>query len=181
MSGDDLEPRGRVRAMSGSKKPIITIGATTEMSFVLSMSKLAPQTKVGFVCLGRRGGQWMADKAQEAGMTHIEAIVAGTNDPEKPAASLAGKRRRLWLGSGILTYYRQLHLIRPLRFRSSWRKAVRSCLIKLASIAHKGTYKKTSYPGFLIGAANRGLPPHKLYSFEARTKMSDNGDGDPDC
>lgn len=24
----------------------------------------------------------MADKAQEAGMTHIEAIVAGTNDPE---------------------------------------------------------------------------------------------------
>lgn len=71
-----------VRAMSGSKKPIITIGATTEMSFVLSMSKMAPQTKVGFVCLGRRGGQWMADKAQEAGMTHIEAIVAGTNDPE---------------------------------------------------------------------------------------------------
>lgn len=71
-----------VRTIVGSKKRLITIGATPEMSFLLNIARLAPHTKVGFVCLGRKGGQWMAEKAKDAGITHIEPRVVGVNDPE---------------------------------------------------------------------------------------------------
>ncbi|HZG86528.1 GntR family transcriptional regulator [Paenibacillus sp.] len=71
-----------VKQMVGAKKSVITIGATVDFSLLLEIAKLSPGTKVGFVCLGQKGGQWMARRAMDAGIGHIEAVPAGTNDME---------------------------------------------------------------------------------------------------
>ncbi|WP_199615899.1 GntR family transcriptional regulator [Paenibacillus alkalitolerans] len=72
-----------VKDLVGTKKNIITIGATIDFSLLLDIAKLSPGTKVGFVCLGQKGGQWMAERAKDAGIKHIDPVIAGTNDMEQ--------------------------------------------------------------------------------------------------
>lgn len=69
-----------VQALIGNKKPIITIGATVDLRSLMEIANFAPGTKVGFVCLGKRGGEWMVDRAQDAGVSHVELLSAGFHE-----------------------------------------------------------------------------------------------------
>lgn len=61
---------------------IYTIGASVDMSALLDMVKLKPKSKVTFVCLGKAGAKWMANRVQEAGISNIHLQISSTNDSE---------------------------------------------------------------------------------------------------
>lgn len=65
-----------------SKKPIYTIGATLSPIDLINIAKLKEGTKVAFICLGDRGGQWMEKRVKEAGIDHIDSIAAGMKESE---------------------------------------------------------------------------------------------------
>lgn len=60
--------------------PLLTIGAVVDFTLLLEIAKLVPGSKVAFICLGQQGGQWMAQRVKEAGITQIESIEAGLQD-----------------------------------------------------------------------------------------------------
>lgn len=65
------------------KKPVYTIGATLSVIDLMNIAKLKEGTKVAFICLGDRGGQWMARRVEEAGINHIVSVAGGMNEREK--------------------------------------------------------------------------------------------------
>lgn len=73
----------------GSEAKIVVIGATVETASLLAIARMEPGTKVGFVCLGRSGGQWMASRVAEAGITQITPSCCGMNEPDELARTLA--------------------------------------------------------------------------------------------
>jgi DNA-binding transcriptional regulator YhcF (GntR family) len=78
-----------VRALlTGFEARIVTIGAAVHAPTLLEIAKLAPGTKVSFVCLGKAGGQWMASRVKEAGIAQIEAESFGLDDKASLASSL---------------------------------------------------------------------------------------------
>ncbi|MCY9658938.1 GntR family transcriptional regulator [Paenibacillus chondroitinus] len=62
---------------------VIVIGATLEASQLLEIAKLQAGTHVAFVCLGRTGGEWMANRIREAGIHQLHVDIAGMNEPER--------------------------------------------------------------------------------------------------
>ncbi|MFC3885657.1 GntR family transcriptional regulator [Bacillus songklensis] len=64
-------------------KKILTIGATAEMPLMIDIAKMEPGSKVGFVCLGNKGGQWMSQRVQDAGISQIVSMPRGTSNHEK--------------------------------------------------------------------------------------------------
>ncbi|MDK8182214.1 winged helix-turn-helix domain-containing protein [Paenibacillus sp. UMB4589-SE434] len=77
-----LNHEQEVQALIGDKHELIVLGAAVEFNALLDLSKLQAGTKVGFVCLGLKGGQWMAAKAEEAGIDHIVTIPLGIDHPD---------------------------------------------------------------------------------------------------
>ncbi|WP_309122502.1 GntR family transcriptional regulator [Paenibacillus sp.] len=67
-----------------SDKPLrlVTIGATADISVLLDIAKIEAGSKIAFVCLGKRGGQWMAERVEAAGIRHFDISAAGTDDKE---------------------------------------------------------------------------------------------------
>ncbi|NHN32662.1 GntR family transcriptional regulator [Paenibacillus agricola] len=61
---------------------VIVIGATIEASLLLEIAKLKQGTHVAFVCLGKIGGEWMANRIREAGINHFHLEAMGMNDSE---------------------------------------------------------------------------------------------------
>lgn len=64
-------------------KKVLVIGATVDTSFLLEIARLKPDTKVSFVCLGKSGGEWMASRVNDAGITQIRSDVIGLDEPEQ--------------------------------------------------------------------------------------------------
>ncbi|WP_409341498.1 GntR family transcriptional regulator [Paenibacillus sp. MBLB4367] len=62
---------------------VLVIGATTEISFLLEVARLETGSKVSFACLGNAGGQWMAKRVEDAGITQIESNGVGLDNPER--------------------------------------------------------------------------------------------------
>ncbi|MZQ85973.1 GntR family transcriptional regulator [Paenibacillus sp. 5J-6] len=62
---------------------VIVIGAILEASKLLEIAKLQPGTHVAFVCLGRTGGEWMANRIREAGVHQLHVEIVGMNEPER--------------------------------------------------------------------------------------------------
>ncbi|MDQ0061697.1 GntR family transcriptional regulator [Paenibacillus harenae] len=77
-----LNHSDEVHKLTGTRKTVLTIGATIDFSLLLEIAKLSSGSKVGFVCLGQKGGQWMAQRVKEAGVQHIEYSALGTNNPQ---------------------------------------------------------------------------------------------------
>ncbi|RED61841.1 GntR family transcriptional regulator [Cohnella lupini] len=61
---------------------IMVIGATIEASLLLDIAKLKQGTRVAFVCLGKTGGEWMANRIREAGINQVEFETMGMNEHE---------------------------------------------------------------------------------------------------
>lgn len=68
------------KLFSSYDKRVLSIGATTEMSLLLEISKLQPKSEVSFVCLGKMGGQWMANRVQDAGISQINTSAIGVDN-----------------------------------------------------------------------------------------------------
>ncbi|WP_110932929.1 hypothetical protein [Paenibacillus bouchesdurhonensis] len=62
-------------------KPLLTIGAAN-ISTLLDISKMDKGSKVAFVCLGKQGGQWMAESVKSAGIMQIESKAFGIDDKQ---------------------------------------------------------------------------------------------------
>jgi len=62
---------------------VIVIGATIEASLLLEIAKLKQGTRVAFVCLGKTGGEWMANRIREAGINQLQLETIGINDPNQ--------------------------------------------------------------------------------------------------
>jgi DNA-binding transcriptional regulator YhcF (GntR family) len=62
---------------------VIVIGAILEATELLEIAKLQAGTHVAFVCLGRTGGEWMAGRIREAGITQLHVEIVGMNEPER--------------------------------------------------------------------------------------------------
>jgi len=65
------------------EKKIVVIGATIEMPALLGIAQMKPDSEVGFVCLGRAGGQWMASGVHDAGITQIHPHAVGMDEQEQ--------------------------------------------------------------------------------------------------
>ncbi|WP_028547782.1 GntR family transcriptional regulator [Paenibacillus sp. UNC451MF] len=72
-----------VRGLVGARKQVITLGATVDFGVLMDVAKRSKGSQVGFVCLGLKGGQWMAQKAADAGIEHIVSVPLGMNDEVK--------------------------------------------------------------------------------------------------
>lgn len=62
---------------------IIVIGATIEPSVLLEVAGLKQGSHVIFACLGKTGGEWMANRIREAGIQQIQFDTLGLNEPER--------------------------------------------------------------------------------------------------
>ncbi|QGQ97336.1 GntR family transcriptional regulator [Paenibacillus psychroresistens] len=62
---------------------VIVIGATIEAPLLLEIAKLKKDTHVAFVCLGKTGGEWMANRIREAGINQLHLETLGMNDRER--------------------------------------------------------------------------------------------------
>ncbi|CAM4178110.1 GntR family transcriptional regulator [Paenibacillus endophyticus] len=62
---------------------VIVIGATIETSLLLDIAKLKQDTHVAFVCLGKIGGEWMANRVREAGINQLHFETMGLNEHER--------------------------------------------------------------------------------------------------
>ncbi|TFE23463.1 GntR family transcriptional regulator [Cohnella luojiensis] len=62
---------------------VIVIGATIEASLLLEIAKLKQGTHVAFVCLGKTGGEWMANRIREAGINQLHFEIIGMNERER--------------------------------------------------------------------------------------------------
>ncbi|MFC4098809.1 GntR family transcriptional regulator [Paenibacillus xanthanilyticus] len=69
--------------------PVEVIGATLDPAGLLQLARLEAGTRVGFACLGRSGGQWMATRVEEAGITQIVPSVLEAREKAFPADMLA--------------------------------------------------------------------------------------------
>ena len=69
-------------------KKVLVIGATVDTSFLLEIARLQPDTAVGFVCLGKTGGEWMARRVFDAGITLIHSDVFGLDEHKRLADTL---------------------------------------------------------------------------------------------
>lgn len=58
------------------------IGASVDMSVILDITRLKPDSSITFVCLGKAGAQWMASRVHEAGILNIHSRISSTDDPE---------------------------------------------------------------------------------------------------
>lgn len=58
---------------------VITIAATLDSATLLEIARLDAASTVGFVCLGKRGGEWMAQRVREAGITQIQSVTIGAD------------------------------------------------------------------------------------------------------
>ncbi|WP_051287231.1 GntR family transcriptional regulator [Paenibacillus taiwanensis] len=102
-----------VQALLGDKHEVIVLGAAVEFHALLDLSKLQAGTKVGFVCLGLKGGQWMAAKADEAGIDHIVAVPLGMDHPDSLQQFIAqssSEHSRLYASQAV---YRHVQAVAP--------------------------------------------------------------------
>lgn len=72
---------------------ILTIGATADIATLMDIAKIDTGSNVAFVCLGNQGGQWMADRVKDAGITQIESFVAGMDDKEALLTTIKQSKR----------------------------------------------------------------------------------------
>jgi GntR family transcriptional regulator len=69
-------------------KKVLVIGATVDTVFLLEIARLKPETIVSFVCLGKTGGEWMANRVRDAGITQIRSDVIGIDERERLSSAL---------------------------------------------------------------------------------------------
>lgn len=86
--------------LSDTELRFVTIGATADISVLLEIAKIEAGSKVTFVCLGKRGGQWMAEKVEAAGIRHIDSAVSGIDDTEK-LSELIRRSDRIYASSAV--------------------------------------------------------------------------------
>lgn len=98
-----------VNRIVGERKKTITIGATADFSLLMDIAKLSPGSKVDFVCLGQKGGQWMAQRVKDAGIQHIESSAFGT-DQQEQLRKFANKADRLYASSAV---YDEIKILAP--------------------------------------------------------------------
>jgi len=70
-------------------RKVLVIGATVEAAALLDIARLEAGSSVGFVCLGRAGGEWMAGRVRDAGIAHIRAESVGLDEGERLESCLA--------------------------------------------------------------------------------------------
>jgi DNA-binding transcriptional regulator YhcF (GntR family) len=69
-------------------KKVFVIGATVDTALLLEIARLKPDTIVSFVCLGKTGGEWMANRVRDAGITQIRPDVLGLDERERLSNAL---------------------------------------------------------------------------------------------
>lgn len=62
-------------------KKLTVIGAIIEQASLLEIAKLPSTASLAFVCLGKVGGEWMAERVLEAGIELTNCSTAGTDNP----------------------------------------------------------------------------------------------------
>lgn len=97
------------KLISRYEKKMYVIGATTEMSLLLGIAKIKPESHVGFVCLGKEGGQWMANSIRDAGITQIHSHAMGIDDREKLLEDI-GKLDKVYASPAV---FKELKTIDP--------------------------------------------------------------------
>lgn len=90
------------KTVTGDTKKVVAIAATTDSSLLLDISKMAPGSKVGFVCKGEKGGEWMAQRIKEAGIEQIEYDIQGIDDKDK-LMSLIERSDRIYASPMVYT------------------------------------------------------------------------------
>lgn len=97
------------KLFSRDEKKVIVIGATIDMSLLLEVSKLQPGSEVSFVCLGKAGGQWMAQSLQDAGITQIQAHSMGIGNREQLMETI-GQSDKVYASAAV---YQELKALAP--------------------------------------------------------------------
>lgn len=76
------------RLLAPLDQKVHVIGASVNPSLFLEAAKLQRDAHVSFVCLGKAGGEWMARRVMDAGLTGIQASAIGIHDNEQLEAAL---------------------------------------------------------------------------------------------
>ncbi|WP_219838076.1 GntR family transcriptional regulator [Paenibacillus sp. R14(2021)] len=71
-----------------SERKIWVIGASVDTHLLLEIARLREGAKVAFVCLGKIGGEWMANRVREAGIHQIRSHSMGLDSREQLSLSL---------------------------------------------------------------------------------------------
>ncbi|GGO09430.1 GntR family transcriptional regulator [Saccharibacillus kuerlensis] len=67
---------------------IVVIGADAKPSILVELAGLERGTHVAFACLGKTGGEWMAERVKEAGIHHLSMETIGWKEEDHSQTSL---------------------------------------------------------------------------------------------
>ncbi|MCI3922583.1 GntR family transcriptional regulator [Paenibacillus sp. TRM 82003] len=97
------------KLLSAASLRLVTVGAAVDVPVLLEIARLEAGSRVAFVCLGNRGGRWMADKVNAAGIRQIESIVADITDKEKLLNHIR-RSNRVYASSAV---FEEIHSLAP--------------------------------------------------------------------
>jgi len=113
------------------EKKLVVIGATIEMSVLLGIATMKPASDVGFVCLGKAGGQWMASRVSDAGITQIHPHAIGIDDRDQ-LLSVIEKADKVYASPAV---YKELQAMVPgkvLLYPMTLEKSSENLLLEIA-------------------------------------------------
>lgn len=75
---------------SSLDKKIVVIGATIDAALLLQIAAIKAGSHVAFVCLGKAGGEWMANRVREAGIHTLQVEAMGIDEGGRLADAAQG-------------------------------------------------------------------------------------------
>ena len=88
-------------------KKIVVIGTTVDTSCLLEIARLKSNTNVTFVCLGKTGGEWMANQVRDAGIQQIHYEMIGWDEQERLAGVLP-QSDKIYASSAVFSELKKL-------------------------------------------------------------------------
>ncbi|MBA9084158.1 hypothetical protein FHR92_000612 [Fontibacillus solani] len=85
------------------------IGATVEPSALIHIARLNAEAGVTFICLGKSGGEWMANRVEEAGIHLNQANTVGLNGADKElVVSILEQSDQIYASSAVFPAVKQM-------------------------------------------------------------------------
>ncbi|WP_223067541.1 GntR family transcriptional regulator [Paenibacillus caui] len=115
-------------------KKIIVIGAAVDTAFLLEMARLKPETSVSFVCLGKTGGEWMATRVRDAGISQIRSDAFGL-DERQPLSNALERSDKIYASSAVFAELKALAPEKTALFPMQLEKSSENLLKEIAQPA----------------------------------------------
>ncbi|WP_139230758.1 hypothetical protein [Paenibacillus catalpae] len=111
---------------------IVVIGATIDSSLLLEIARLKQGSHVAFVCLGKIGGEWMASRIREAGISDLHFETIGLNERESFNVDAQGLDK-IYASTAVVSELKKMYPDKTELFPMKLEQSSENLLYELAS------------------------------------------------